>query len=122
MWTPTNRNRDGIQFADLRKNVDARFDAVHDELSDCYYNRKPFRSMGILTKEQFDKLHGLIFHIRDVVFHRENLKLPVEEQVPEEKYNIIYNENGTIVGRKTLQALTKIAALRKEGYELPSIE
>lgn len=29
---------------------------------------------GILSKEQFDKLHGLIFFHRDIEFHEENQK------------------------------------------------
>lgn len=88
-WTPPERNFDGIQLADLRKVVDPKFNTVHDELSDCYYNGKPFRTFGILTKDKFDKLHSLIFHLRNIAFHQENLKLPVAKRIPEVEYNYI---------------------------------
>ena len=61
MFKKTERNFDNIQFAELRKKVDEKFNDVHDELSECYYDKKPFRTYGILNKDTFDKLHGLIF-------------------------------------------------------------
>lgn len=118
-WFPVSeRNFDGIQFESLRSVVDDKFNLVHDELSDCYYSGRPFRNFGILSKEKFDKIHGLIFLMRDIVFHSENLKLPIKERIPSEQYNDITDESGRIVGIKSQQALQAIAALKAEGIEL----
>lgn len=104
MWKPIERNFDGIQHEKLRKRIDKKFNGLHDELSDCYYNKKPFRTYGILTKKVFDKFHGLIFHLRDVEFHIENLKQPLEDRIPEEEYENIYNEKGILVEKKSDEA------------------
>jgi len=117
-WTPKARNFDKVQFETLRKTMDAKFNTVHDELSDCYYNKKPFRTYGILTKEQFDKLHGLIFHAYDVTFHIENLKQIKKNQIPVEKYNNIYGDAGIVRGTKSDTSQTAINAAKLEGYEL----
>ena len=118
-WTPVERNFDKIQFEMLRKIVDGKFNTVHDELSDAFYNGKPFRTYGILTKEKFDKLHGLIFEIYNVTFHTENLKQkPAKNVIPEDKYNNIYDDVGTLVGKKSDLSQTAINAAKTEGYEL----
>lgn len=105
MFTPPQRNFDGIQYENLRKIVDQKFNNAHDELSDCYYNQKPFRAYGILTKEQFDKLHGLIFLLRDAAFHDENLKQKIKDRIPIENY---YDNT----------VLLKIGELKAQGIEL----
>lgn len=112
------RNWDNIQFEELRKVVDPGFNVIHDELSDCYYNEKPFRTYGILTKERFDKLHGLIFLKRDIVFHQENLKQLEVDRIPEKEYNEIWDDAGNVIGKKSDQILIKIAALEAEGLIL----
>jgi hypothetical protein len=117
-WKPPTRNFEGVQFENLRKTLDARFNAVHDELSACYYGGKPFRNYGILTKEQFDKLHGLIFDLRDVAFDEENQKLPEDQKISEDKYNDVKDEAGNIVGKKTAEAKQRIARLKNEGLEI----
>jgi len=114
-WTPPSRNFDNIQFETLRKTVDGKFNTVHDELSDCYYNGKPFRTFGILTKEKFDKLHGLIFVLRDIAFHQENFKSPPPKRIPEDEYNYVDIEK-TI--KKSDRALQIRDALAAEGIEL----
>lgn len=114
-WKPPDRNFDNIQFADLRKTLDDKFNQVHDELSDCFYNGKPFRTYGILTKDQFDKLHGLIFLQRDVTFHEENMKSAVKDQIPEDEYNFI-DDAKTV--KKSDQAAVKINGLKAQGIEL----
>jgi len=117
-WKAPDRNFGNIQFAELRKLVDGKFNQVHDELSECYYNEKPFRTFGILTKEKFDKLHGLIFALRNIVFHRENLKQLSAERIPESEYNEIRDASNTLVGKKTDLALNRINELKAEGIEL----
>lgn len=84
------RNTKGIEFEEIRKVIDTAFNACHDELSFCYYNQRPFiwngRNYGQLTKETFDKLHGLIFDLREVRFNEENKKQPLEKQVWSKDY------------------------------------
>ena len=115
MWQPPERNFDKIQFESLRRSVDAKFNQVHDELSDCFYNGKPFRTFGVLTKEQFDKLHGLIFLMRDVDFNKENLKLPKKDQISVEAYDWV-DDVGTV--KKSDFAALKILELKNTGLEL----
>lgn len=80
MFKKTERNFDYIQFAELRKQIDSRFNTIHDELSECYYDKKPFREYGILDKEIFDKLHGLVFMKRDVEIYEENEKQSIPDE------------------------------------------
>jgi len=113
------RNLDSnIQNYDLRKTIDPPFNQVHDELSDAYYNKKPFRNYGVLTKEQFNKLHGLIFYLRDVKFNEENLRLSKDKQIPESQYDDILDDKGKVVGKKSEEAAKKIQELNAEGFNL----
>lgn len=129
----TLRNFDNVQFAKLREQIDGQFNALHDELSDCYYNywqegkSKPFVNgdknydVKPTTKESkmlFDQLHGLIFMHREVRFHEENLKQPAKDIIPEEKYNDILDETGQLIGKKNTETLALINQLKSEGIEL----
>lgn len=142
-WKPPERNWSGIQFEKLRRKVvkdgktlDEIFNDLHDKLSDCYYNywkkglSKPFLGKFDViftdgkfdpdkTKKLFDKLHGLIFLIRDVKFHEENLKQAIEERIPEEKYNYIHDEAGNVVDKFSDRAARIIQKLKNEGIEIP---
>ena len=106
------RNFAGIQFEEIRKTLDAKYNQVHDELSDCYYAGTPFREDGILTKEQFDKLHGLIFLKREVNFHAENVKLGM--LYPEDKYRYERDAEGTIVADYVQAAAATISKMETE--------
>ena len=105
------RNFDGIQFEEIRKKIDGKYNQMHDELSDCYYNKKPYQDYGILDKETFDKLHGAIFLNRDIEFHKENIasKTPI----PEEQYNVIYDKDGVEIGKKSEVATQQLSVLNK---------
>ena len=114
-----NRNYNRIQFENLRRVIDHKYNQVHDELSDCYYNKKSFRTYGILNKETFDKLHGLIFLERDIEFHSENMKRPENEKYPEEQYNNIVDEKThEVIGKRTDKTVQKIQSLKDAGLEL----
>lgn len=117
-YQASERNFDGVQHEQLRKKIDKKFNDVHDELSDCYYNKKPFRNYGLLTKERFDKLHGLIFLLRDVAFHNQNMSQKPKDRIDEAQYNDITDESGTLIAKKSEQAVIKIAQLKAEGIEL----
>ncbi len=115
---PQRNIESNIQNYDLRKTIDPLFNQVHDELSDAYYNKKPFRNYGVLTKAQFDKLHSLIFLIYDVRLNEENLKLQSSKQMPEKDYDDIFDDKGNVVGRKSVEAAKKIQELNAEGFNL----
>ena len=127
--TPIQRNRDNIQFAGLRKKVDPKFETLHDTLSAAYYdhwkygNSMPWQSYDVQStpeesKALFDKLHGLIFHERQVEFHNENLKTSVKDQISEDEYNIIKDKDGNILGKVSDETDLKIAQLKTEGFEI----
>jgi hypothetical protein len=117
-WTPPVRNTTGIQFEALRGLVDKKFNDVHDELTKCYYDGTPFRTLGVLNKEQFDRLHGLIFHLRDVAFHVRNLLQLPAKRVPASEYNEIRNDAGVLTGTVSEKAAARIAELKASGIEL----
>ena len=117
-YIPPQRNWKGIKHEELRMKVDPKFNKIHDELTACYYEGKPFRSYGILDKETFDKLHGLIFLHRDVEFHIENMKQLSDKRIPEEEYNLIMDKDGNVIGKRHDEALKKISELKKQGIEL----
>lgn len=50
------RNFEGIQFEELRKEIDPKYNTVHDELSSCYYGKKPFRNKSDKTQEKIQEL------------------------------------------------------------------
>lgn len=68
------RNYDNIEHESVRRVADVEYNDLHDELSECYYEGKPFRDYGVLTKEQFDALHGLCFHHHAVAMWEEHAK------------------------------------------------
>lgn len=85
MFTPEKRNMDNVQFADLRKAVDDRFNRAHDELSIAYYDHwkkglsSPWHGYDVQatpeeSKALFDQLHGLIFHLHEVALEDEHIK------------------------------------------------
>lgn len=121
-WIAPKRNWKGIQFEKLRRKVDPQFNEVHDVLSKAYYEKTEFiwkgKNWGVLSKELFDKLHGLIFHLRGVNFHQENLKQAKEDQIPEDKYNNDYDKEGKLIGKKIDKTLAIIQTLKDEGIEL----
>jgi len=121
-WKPPERNWDNIQFGELRKLVDLKFNEAHDVLSGAYYGEKPFiwkgKDWGVLDKVFFDKLHSLIFHLRLLVFHQTNMELSLEKMIPEEEYNYIFDGKGNIVGKRTDKSAAIIDGLKAKEIEL----
>jgi len=116
MWKPNERNYDNIQFAELRKQIEQPYNDLHDELSDCYYNKKPFRNYGMLIKEQFDTLHALIFDMLAVKFHDENMKR--EDKYDENTYRYERDDTGKIVTDRYKRCKDNINELKQKGFEL----
>jgi hypothetical protein len=120
-YTAPKRNFDNIQFAAIRKVVDKKYNDCHDELTRCFKGGVPFKygghDYGVLTKEQFDRLHGLIFHLREVAFHNANLKASAADKADEAKYRFADNGDGTQTDR-VQEAIDKIKELKSLGIEL----
>lgn len=100
VWTALKeRNYEGVQFSELRQKIETQYTDLHDELSAAYYNKKPFREYGILTKEKFEALHSLIFEMLAVKFHEENLKLPSKSKIDEAEYRYGVDADGNQIDK-----------------------
>ncbi len=115
MYKPVARNFEGVQHEQLRNLVDSRFNAAHDALSAAYYEHAPFtwkgRDFGMLDKATFDRLHALIFHLRDVALAQENQTRGLYSR--DEVDPVV--ETGQ---RRSQVAGAAVAALRAQGLEL----
>jgi len=119
------RNYDNIQFAGLRTVESEKVhNEAHDTLSEAFYGKKEFiwrgKNYGILDKEAFDKLHGLIFHHLHIKLCEDNRKLATKDKVDEAKIN-----SELPAGKQTAQIKTqedemkeKIKTLKSEGIEI----
>lgn len=118
VYKPAQRNFENIQHAEVRLSIDHKFNDIHDELSNCYYSKIPFKDYGILDKVTFDKLHGLIFHHQLVAFHAINQMRSPNKRINEDKYRYEKDENGFILTDKLNDSQDKIKQLKVEGIEL----
>lgn len=130
-WVNPTRSLTGVQFENIRTKIDDKFNDCHDRLSAAYYDGGIFTQSGytwdfgvlktnnaVDAKILFDKLHGLIFFIRDIVFNETNLGLPKNQQYPQSAYNELRDESGNLITTKTTLAQTVINLLKAEGIEL----
>lgn len=129
MYQTAQRNRDRIEFAKLRQDVDPAYEQAHDELSTAYYDfwrqgkSYPWRGYDVQptsaqTKALFDKLHGLIFCLREVALLEANSKLPLAQREPLDKLDpfTLDDENKSLRTSTLIQR--KVAALAAEGITL----
>lgn len=128
-WIAPKRNYTGIQFEELRRQVDPQFNRLHDELSDAYYNywrqgkSKPFQKYDLQataeeSKALFAELHGLIFQVRDVVFHETNKKQAIGKQISEDEYNPVQDLEKDPAKRRVNLAREAIKKCRQRGFEI----
>ncbi len=137
------RNRDGIQFANVRLTLDPVWEDLHDRLEDAYYGpadpitggrsggwRADLSSVfdgggGHLydklgtpaeSKVQFQKLHGLIFLERHLALIAANAALPPAQRHPINKIDPFDDETPPV--RKSAHATAQIALLNAEGIEI----
>ena len=107
------RNFNNIQHERLRKKIDIAINMLHDELTDCYYNywkqeeSKAFFAFDVLntakkSKKQFDLLHGLLFHIYTILFHKVNKLEP--EQYADDEYDTVFDGEGLPIGTKSAES------------------
>ncbi|MBM3498129.1 MAG: hypothetical protein FJX74_05605 [Armatimonadetes bacterium] len=82
-WQAPTRNLDAVEFAPLRKAVEAPFHRAHDELTAAYYDHwrhgrsAPWRGFDAQptpgqSKALFDELHGLIDTLRMLALDARN--------------------------------------------------
>lgn len=109
------RNFEGVQFQTLREGLDGAFNALHDELTHCYEQGEAFQTYGVLSKEQFDKLHALIWHMYNLAFHAANMAQAPGDRIPEEDYNYL-DLDKTV--KKTDVSNARITTLNGEGFTL----
>lgn len=129
-YTPPVRNFDRVQFETYRKKVDSKFNTLHDELSDCYYNfwkhgnSKPFNA-GSKTydvqetpeesKVLFDKLHGLIFHLHEQAIEQEHLSTPKGKQDSKFESRVMQFEGRD---QKVQERVQRILDFKNQGIEI----
>jgi len=113
-YTPTVRNFDFIDKEALRREVDPYFNDLHDVLTAAYYDnwRNGFacswqgydvKTNPTESKVQFDKLHGLIFVMRDKALYELNQEDPTP--LSDEEMGIDYAD-----------ICARILELNNEGY------
>lgn len=132
----TERNLEGVEFEKARKAVDSQINALHDQLSDCYYGywrqgkSKPFvvgaRSWDMQatpaeSKDLFDKLHGLIFMHHEKKLFEFNDAQPAREQDARLKgladNEQVSEKTGAVIAPRRTTVENGIAALAAEGIE-----
>ena len=124
------RNFDKVQYEGLRKKVDFKFNNAHDELSALYYDEW---KQGNFThdfkgykpkdeeeaKELFDKLHGLIFKLRDVALNEENERQVVKDEKLYKEFHEKKEKNGVLEEKTPFEKIQEsIINLKNEGIEL----
>lgn len=128
---------EGVEFSKARQVVDTQINDLHDQLSDCYYNNwrqgnsKPFivgaRSWDVLptqaeSKEQFDKLHGLIFMHHEKKLFEFNDAQPLKDQDARLKSladdEQVIERTGEKVAPRRTTVEQQIASMKAEGIEL----
>lgn len=124
------RNYKNIRFEDIRRVIDPKYNKLADDLSEAYYNfwkkglSHPWMGYDVLdspqkSKEQFDKLHGLIWLWYDVEFNDYNLSLPPEQRIPLDQYEEKRDPlTGKLLYNRSEHSLKLIKQMAKEGYVL----
>jgi hypothetical protein len=118
VYIKPERNYEGVQFGELRKRIEEPYTDLHDELCEAYYDHKPFREYGVLNKELYDELHGLIFQLLAVKFHEENLKQPAEKRHSEDEYRYARDAKGNVLFDHLQIAKDQIEDKKKRGIVL----
>ena len=120
-----DRNYKGVVFETYRKNVDAKFNTLHDELEDCYYQNwkagksKAFQGYDVqptkeASKELFENLHGLIWHEHTLAMKAEHDKAAVKYPKFEARYiTPTLDKDGNLKKSKVQVAQEQINASEK---------
>jgi hypothetical protein len=119
------RNYDNIQFAGLRTAESEKVHTeAHDALSEAFYGKKKFiwrgKNYGILDKEAFDKLHGLIFYHLHVKLVDDNRKRATKDRVDEVKLNpdLPLEKQTAKIKTHEDEVKEKIKSLKTKGIEI----
>lgn len=123
----------GVQFEDLRRQLDSTFIALADSLSRAFYQQRPlnvnnFRRNNISFQDSildlitFNRFHGLLWNHYDVRFHNRNQSRQDRTPIPEREYNIhvLYNAQGDSTGfiRRSALAQDKINQAQVDGFRV----
>lgn len=122
-YTAAERNYEGVEWEEIRLRVDPPYNALHDSLSAAYYERRPFawegKDYGVLSKEQFDKLHGLCEHLRYLAWCEAAQQLPAAVAATfAGKQDAIRDRDGAVVGSRQQESAAFVETLRREGLEV----
>lgn len=100
-----------IQWEPIRlgsDRLDERFLELISGLEDTYYGfwkrglPREWRLYNVLptpeaNKEQFDRLHAMIWHAHRIVFHNINLDLPESQRISQSEYETLRDEDGVVI-------------------------
>jgi len=122
-WRAVQHNRKDIPYKALRERIDTAYEALHDGLSDAYYNHwsqgqsYPWflwdvRPSAAATETQYRLLQGFLSDLYTVIFHRCNMALP--QPWPREEYDAIYDRSGVVTGYRSDAALAKLQATAQQ--------
>ena len=126
-YAAPTRNMHGIAYEALRARVDARFNELHDTLSAAYYDHwrhgehQPWHGYDVLpareaSKQQFDKLHGLVFHLYEIALDDAN---SAEAEPDARLARTMHTPNEKLDGLTRRQRCqVAVAALKQEGIDI----
>ncbi len=123
------RNMDRIQHESVRRVVDQKFYDLHDALEEAWYGDRRLddsmdRATGakagiigrlwngieITTKEQFDELHGLLWHHHTMAIFAENVR-----------QGNLFNDLTADTQDKQLKTKNLIIAAKGRGFDLDAV-
>lgn len=142
-YQPATRNRAEIQFASLRETFDPKWEAVHDALSEAYYdfwrhgqshpvtigalildivngvpqitrNGNTRTFPNVTVAEAWARLQELLTKYYELKFHQANLALPPGRRIPVAEYDTD-SDDGQSRAAKAQQRIDQLALL---GFEL----
>lgn len=117
-WVDTkNRNLDNVSEARLRQVIDLAFCEFHDSLEEAYYKNWKLglskdwfgydkKATIQQSKDQFDLLHGMLWHLYAVCKSKYNKSLPINDRYDETKFNVaVTDESGNIILTKEAESI-----------------
>jgi hypothetical protein len=113
------RNYTDIEHQKVRQHIDPHITKLHDELEIAYYKHwkfgisHDFYGYNVLPtieecKDQFDRLHGLLFCLHKELLREQNVALDASEQYEELKQNYTIDVMGIKWFKKTTEEMRKL--------------
>ena len=130
-WKAPRRNYANIRHEAIRREIDAPFNTIRDELSFAYYRKwrygesHPVRGFDVqATRDATDALYQRLRRYIDdrylVAFHAYNMSLPARDQVPQGEYDhdIRDEDTGEVVDTRLAVCTRRKAAEEQAGLSL----